>query len=236
MVVFCMAIFVPDAPFTRSNTDLSKQIKGVVNILKNKVFYRITLFSITTQGVFYTMQSLWLGPFLEDVYQMTAANAADIVSIVGIMMIVGCLSAGLLAHWLYKKGVTLYSFTGFTMGLFLLDQFFILLQVPINPLWLWGVFGLLGSCGFLTYALLPKHFSIENIGRVNATMTLLIFLLIFTLQSTIGLILSKWTTTVAGHFPREAHLTVFAILITLQVIGGMLYIAPRSWHLRKHEL
>src|SRR5262249_32826770 len=45
---------------------LRDQFRGIATVFKNREFWRIASFSSVTQGVFYAMQSLWVGTYMSD--------------------------------------------------------------------------------------------------------------------------------------------------------------------------
>jgi hypothetical protein len=68
-------------------------------------------------------------------------------------------------------------------------------------------------------------------GRVNTTLTLLMFVLIFLCQTGVGAMLSLYPVrmTVDGaHYPVEAHLTAWAVLGALQILGAVWYFWPQA--------
>ncbi len=65
------------APETRDSTSPGRasvtQFKGTWHILKSAAFWKIASFSVVTQGVFYAMQSLWVGAWMRDVMGLAAS-------------------------------------------------------------------------------------------------------------------------------------------------------------------
>jgi predicted MFS family arabinose efflux permease len=207
--------------------DMLTQFKGTWHILRSSVFWKIASFSVVTQGVFYAMQSLWIRPYLLDVMGLSAQYAAVLVSVLGIAMMIGCVGFGVAARGLQKRGVTVYAFCGFGMGLFVLVQVLMLVRAPITPALLIACYGVFGGTGILSYAVMAEYFPTHMIGRAHSTLTLVLFILIFGLQVGIGAMLSCWPAQ-GGHYPTAAHLSVWGVLIAMQIASAIWYVLPSS--------
>jgi predicted MFS family arabinose efflux permease len=210
---------------TRHQGTLLAQFKGTWHILCNPGFWKVASFSVISQGTFYAMQSLWLGAYLRDVTRMSTPRAAAMVSVVGVAMMAGCLFFGFVARSLERFGLNLYRVCGIGMLAFLLTQILLVLQVPLPDSVLWAAYGVFGGTGILTYAIMAEHFPAQMIGRVNTTLTLVIFVLIFVFQIAVGAVLSHWPR-VDGHYPVVAHLSAWGALIALQLAGAVWYFLP----------
>ncbi|MGF6601599.1 MFS family permease [Paraburkholderia sp. GAS448] len=215
----------PDARDTHHQADLVSQFKGTWHILKSAAFWKIASFSVVTQGVFYAMQSLWVGAWLRDVMDLQPGAAAALVSILGVAMMAGCVGFGAMARSLERRGISLYAFCGIGMALFVVTQVLIMLRAPLPAGLLWAAYGIFGGTGILSYAVLARHFPPHLIGRSNTTLTLILFLLIFGFQIGVGAVLSLWPAT-SGRYPPAAHLTAWGILVALQVLAAIWYVLP----------
>ncbi|KAF1029012.1 MAG: putative sulfoacetate transporter SauU [Burkholderia plantarii] len=231
LALFTVAVAVliwlgaPEAPRTHRQADLVSQFKGTWHILNSAAFWKIASFSALTQGVFYAMQSLWVGPYLRDVMGFAPHAAAALVSVLGLSMMAGCVGSGVVARALERRGVSLYAFCGIGMACFVATQIAIVARVPLPAVLLWAAYGAFGGVGILSYAMLAEHFPSHLIGRANTTMTLVIFLLIFAFQVGVGAVLSQWPTH-AGQYPRAAHASAWTILIVLQIASAIWYVWP----------
>jgi predicted tellurium resistance membrane protein TerC len=67
----------------------------------------------------------------------------------------------------------------------------------------------------------PRHLA----GRVNTTLTLVMFMLVFVFQIGVGALLNCWPSQ-GGHYPAVAHLSAWGILVALQVIAAVWYFMP----------
>jgi hypothetical protein len=121
------------------------------------------------------------------------------------------------------------------MVLFVVTQLLMMLRVPLPPAALIIAYGVFGGTGILSYAVAAKYFPSHMAGRVNTTLTLVIFLLIFGFQVGVGAMLSLWPEQ-AGRYPASAHIAVWAVLVALQVASAIWYMLPgRALHERGSE-
>ncbi|KVQ60776.1 MFS transporter [Burkholderia territorii] len=215
----------PEAEQPRHQGGLVSQFKGTWHILGSGAFWKISSFSIVTQGVFYAMQSLWVGPYLRDVAGFDAQHAARLVSVLGFAMMAGCVGFGAAARVLERRGVSVQAFCGVGIALFVATQVAIIARVSLPPGVLWAAYGMFGGVGILTYAVLARHFPAHLIGRANTTLTLVIFVLIFAFQIGIGAVLSHWPA-IDGRYPAVAHVTAWSVLLALQLASAVWYAWP----------
>jgi predicted MFS family arabinose efflux permease len=223
LVALALWALAPQTRDSHRQASLGAQFKGTWHILKSAAFWKIASFSVVTQGVFYAMQSLWVGAWMRDVMGLAPREAAAQVSILGFAMMAGCVGFGAAARGLEKRGISLYAFCGIGMALFVVTQLLIMFGAPLPAGLLWSAYGIFGGTGILSYAMLARHFPAHLIGRGNTTLTLIIFLLIFSFQIGVGAVLSLWPAT-AGHYPAAAHLTAWGILVVLQIASAIWYV------------
>ncbi|MFM0437813.1 MFS transporter [Paraburkholderia strydomiana] len=224
-VALAQWMLVPETNETRHQASIGAQFQGTLHILRSATFWKIASFSVVTQGVFYAMQSLWVGAWLRDVQGFEPKEAAALVSILGFAMMAGCVGFGAAARSLERRGVSLYAFCGIGMALYVLTQLLIVFNAPLPASLLWAAYGIFGGTGILTYAVMARSFPAHMTGRVNTTLTLIIFLLIFGFQIGVGAVLSHWPAS-GGHYPAAAHLAAWGILIAFQVLSAVWYVIP----------
>ncbi|MDR6377545.1 MFS transporter [Paraburkholderia caledonica] len=224
-VALAQWMLVPETNETRHQASIGAQFQGTLHILRSATFWKIASFSVVTQGVFYAMQSLWVGAWLRDVQGFEPKEAAALVSILGFAMMAGCVGFGAAARSLERRGVSLYAFCGIGMTLYVLTQLLIVFNAPLPASLLWAAYGIFGGTGILTYAVMARSFPAHMTGRVNTTLTLIIFLLIFGFQIGVGAVLSHWPAS-GGHYPAAAHLAAWGILIAFQVLSAVWYVIP----------
>ena len=238
-VALAIWLFAPAPRDTHPQPSVLEQFKGTWHILSSRRFWKLAAFSGLNQGVFYAMQSLWVGAFLHDVLPAatdSGVRIATLISILGAAFIVGNIVFGAVARMLEKRGVPVYLSSGITMMLFVVVQILIAARVPLPEPVLWSAYGALGGTGILTYAVLAHEFPVRLIGRVNTTFTLVIFLVIFALQIGIGRVLGHWPAS-EGHYPVVAHQSVWFGLVAVQLLTAIWYFFPgQRSNMRTHAI
>lgn len=218
----------PEKPGSHAQGGLTEALQGVRQVLGSAMFWKVTSLSGMTQGVFYAMQSLWMAPFMRDVEGMGEAQAASLVSVVGLAMMAGSVGFGAAARSLERRGLSVFAFSGVGMVLFVVVQVLLMLRTPIPPMWLWAAYGIFGGTGILSYAVLAEHFHGTLIGRVNTSLTLVVFVLIFLCQVGVGAVLGAYTAHSA-----QAHFSAWTALVVLQVLGAVWYFWPQRQRVRE---
>ncbi|XZR55689.1 MFS transporter [Cupriavidus oxalaticus] len=213
---------VPDKP-RAGKESLREQLRGTRQILASERFWRVVPLTLLNQGVFLAVQTLWVGAFLRDVAGFDPATSARLVSVIGFAMMAGCVGSGWAARHLERIGVSLYAFAGIGMTGFIVVQALLMAQVPLPPVLLWAAYGVFGSSGILTYAVLARSFPDALIGRATTALTLTVFLATFACQVGVGFVLDLWPSS-GGHYPKAAHLAAWGGLVALQVLAALWYL------------
>ncbi|MEM5428891.1 MFS transporter [Cupriavidus oxalaticus] len=213
---------VPDKP-RAGKESLREQLRGTRQILGSERFWRVVPLTLLNQGVFLAVQTLWVGAFLRDVPGFDPATSARLVSVIGFAMMAGCVGSGWAARHLERIGVSLYAFAGIGMTGFIVVQALLMAQVPLPPVLLWAAYGVFGSSGILTYAVLARSFPDALIGRATTALTLTVFLATFACQVGVGFVLDLWPSS-GGHYPKAAHMTAWGGLVVLQVLAAVWYL------------
>lgn len=229
-LTFAMAVLlwfgVPDARRAGKET-FAEQLRGTRLILVSEKFWRVVPLTLLNQGIFLAVQTLWVSAFMRDVQGLAPSEGARLVSVIGFAMMAGCVGAGWAARHLERRGVSLYAFAGFGMIGFIAVQLLLMARLPFLPLGvLWAAYGVFGSSGILTYALLARRFPDALIGRATTAMTLTVFLATFVFQVGIGFVLDFWPSS-GGHYPVAAHWVVWGGLVGLQVLAAGWYLMEK---------
>ncbi len=146
---------------------LAEQLRGTRQILGSERFWRVVPLTLLNQGVFLAVQTLWVGAFMRDVSGFAPDQSARLVSVIGLAMMAGCVGSGWAARHLERLGMSLKAFAGAGMMSFIVVQALIMAQVPLPPALLWAAYGVFGSSGILTYAVLARSFPDALIGRAT---------------------------------------------------------------------
>ena len=209
----------------RARETMGSQFRALADIFRQQLFWRTALFASMTQAVFYAMQSLWVGAFLRDVSRLTPATAAGLVSVLAFAMMAGCVGFGTFARSLERRGLSVRALCGLGMLVFVAVQILIMARVALPASFLWAAYGFFGGTGILSYAVLTESFAPHLTGRVNTSLNLVLFMMVFAFQIGVGAVLSLWRP-IAGHYPAAAHLCAWAILVALQLLSAAWYFMP----------
>jgi sugar phosphate permease len=193
-----------------------EQGRGVVEIFRSPVFWRIAPSSVVSQAAFLAIQGLWAGPWLRDVAGLDKAVAAGYLFWVAAAMAAGFLGMGQLTYRLSRRGIPPLAVSVGGMALFMLAQLALLLK--LEPLWpLWVLFGFFGTAGTLNYAILTQAFPPALAGRVNTALNLLVFVAAFAGQWGMGAIINRWPAT-GGGYAEPGYQLAFGLALAGQLL------------------
>lgn len=223
----------------RSTGSLGDQIDGIRQILTSPIFWRVAPVVVSTQAAHIAVQTLWAGPWLKDVAGLERADVAHYLLLITAGMIVGFPVQGALAERLQRVGIPVISVM--LVGVVLFD----IVQIPIILGWtdnlavVWTAYGFLGCIGILAYADLPQSFPPALSGRVITCVNVFVFVLAFTFQWGIGLIVNQWQPTAEGVYPLEAYRAAFGAVLVIEIACFAWYFLYRRAGIRtpppKHE-
>ena len=225
LIVLALFTLVPERDEQHPKTTLRVQLRDIGGIFRSAVFWRTAPFVMASQGVFLGVQGLWAGPYLRDVSGLAAGAAANIVALVGLAMVLGAVGSGWLARRLQQQGISLHVTAGAGMLLFMLAQLLILLDVALPGWLLWGMYGVFGTSGVLSYAALVREFPGHLAGRVSTGLTLAIFAGAFVVQYGFGLLLNAWPHD-GGGYAVVAHRASWMIALAVQLAAGAWFCRP----------
>ena len=198
---------------------LRELLRGIGQIYRSALFWRVVPVVMLTQAGFMAIQGLWAGPWLRDVAGLERPAMATGLLYIALAMVAGFLLLGQCASWLNRRGVSLAAIMITGLGLFLLAQAGLILAPAVPALPSWLLFGFFGSSGILSYPLLAQYFPPELAGRVNTCVNLLVFLGAFAIQWSIGALINLWPATPAGGYPTAAYRVAFGVMLGLQLLA-----------------
>lgn len=234
MVIASVTLFllVPDHTEVQKKETLQAQMKGLRAIFADRFFWMIAPLTMFSQASFISIQSLWGGPWLQDIGGLARPEMATTLLQTASAMVAGFLVMGTLAERLARVGIPsiLLSVTG--MVLFQIVQLLIILGPSDQQLSAtWIAFGFFGTTGIVQYAVLSRHYPRHLAGRVNTAMNLLVFISIFILQYSIGAIINLWPQASPGHYLGIAYQASFGFVLLLQTVALCWFI----WEYRRQS-
>ncbi|MCC8999998.1 MAG: MFS transporter [Candidatus Contendobacter sp.] len=190
------------------------QWRGLVDIYRSPVFWRIAPSSVLSQATFLAIQGLWAGPWLRDVMGLDKAATAGILFWMAAAMIAGFVGMGQLVYRLSQRGIPPLAVAAVGMALFMGVQWALLFK--LGPmLLLWVLFGFIGVVGTLTYAILTQAFPPALAGRVNTALNVLVFVAAFAGQWGMGAIINCWP--VSNGYAEPGYQWAFGLALAAQL-------------------
>lgn len=216
-VALALLLVVPEHGGAAPAGDWRAQWRGLADIFRSRVFWRIAPSSVLSQASFLAIQGLWAGPWLRDVAGLEKTVAANYLFWIAVAMIGGFLGMGQLAYRLSRRGIPPVAVAAGGMALFMLAQLALLLEwEPMLPLWV--LFGFFGTAGTLNYAILTQAFPPMLAGRVNTALNLLVFVAAFAGQWSMGAMINRWPVTGGGYAAR-GYQVAFGLALLAQLLS-----------------
>ncbi len=219
-------VLLPDT-HTSHQLSFKAQCQGTIKIFKTPTFWRWVSLPAATGGMFYAAHTLWVRHYMAEVLQYGPAEIAGYVSLIGISMVLGTASTGLLARRVEALGISLHYFSGIGMLSFMLIQFLLILEVPVPAVITWFVFGFAGSSWTVNFASGAEIFPAHILGRVTTSYNVVFFSSIFLTQLLIGYIVDMWDKLPNGQYPAIAHMTAWSFFLAIQTITAIIFFWPR---------
>jgi len=224
---------VPDHGGARHpDSKIKDAFAGVKNIFTSRPFWRVAPHAVLSQATFTSILGLWSGPWLRDVAGLERAAVTQQLFWIAAAMIGGFYTWGLIAERLQRRfAVRPMTVAATGMCGFIIVQLALVWELPVGrpdlTLAVWLAFGFFGTAGILPFAALSQAFPSHLAGRVNTALNLLIFVMAFVSQWTIGLIIDLWPRPPGGGYAADGYQVAFAILAALQIMGFAWYVARR---------
>lgn len=214
---------VPDKFVGGSGESFAQQIRTLGGIYGNRTFWRFAPQGSLTVGGFMAIQGLWAVPWLMEVNGVSRGDAAGILLLMSLAMLVGFLFVATCSAWLARRGISPMMLLTAGMGLSLVVELAIILGMAPAP-WLWPMLGLSFSLGNIAYSQLTVSFPIALSGRVNTALNLLVFVGAFGLQWGIGAAVDVLADH--GMVRAEAFRAAFSALLATQVLAFVWFLVP----------
>lgn len=209
----------PGHPFLdRKAEPAGDMLRGLVEVLRNPRLRPILALNFCNYACTFTVQGLWGGPYLREVYGMSPIAAGNVLFFAVIAYQVGMLAFGPLDRRLdTRKGIAL----GGTLVIIALLAILALASRP--PVWL--PVAVIIAMGFFSASstMVMTHgrgiFPDRLIGRGIATINTAVMLGVACMQTLSGLIIGAFEPEADGARTEEAYRALFGTL-TLVLIGA----------------
>ncbi len=194
--------------------------EGVRQVLSEKYFWAVTVWSIFSMGVFFAFGGLWAGPYLMHVYGMTRAEAGGILNMLSIGILVGSPCMAYLSERVFhsRKNVLMASSAVLVVLMIFMNVFPQGIPKPI----LYVLFLLISASslapGVISITTVKELFPVEITGTSIGTVNLFPFVGGAVLQLVVGILLDSYPKTAAGTYPLEAYSRMLMVFL----VGGLI--------------
>ncbi len=216
---------VPEKKIEQNGDSIKEQIQGIIQVFSSLTFWRIAPLTVMSQAAFLAIQGLWSGPWLRDVAGMERDMIAQVLLMIAAAMVGGFILMGAVAERLSRLGIKPIVIAAAGMTAFMITQGLLILEATSWSRTLWVLFGFFGTTGIIPYAVLSQSFPLHLSGRVNTGVNLLVFIAAFSAQWGIGAIINLWPGTAAGGYAPAGYQAGFAMMLCLQVIALLWFVA-----------
>ena len=138
----------------------------------------------------------------------------------------GSLLTGALANWLERFGISLLTYFGIAMILFMGFQGVITFELMPVSIWPWVGFGLLANSAMVVYAHLARFFPNDLSGRVITAVNALTFGGVFLIQYLIGEIINFFPTNIDGEYDPQGFFWGFGMALLVQTVSFIWFLLP----------
>jgi MFS family permease len=214
-LLVAVAVFtVPDRMAGISTEGLGEALRGIGNVLANRVFWRYAPLNLVGTGGFMALQALWAVPWLIHVNGYTRSEAAQHLFLMSLALLAGYLLIAAFSTRLARRGIPpLRLFVG---GMLSGWTIALLIVAGLGPTWLlWILYGFALSSANLSYPLVTAAFPPQYSGRVNTAYNLMAFVGAFSIQWGFGALVDLLNAS--GLEPRNAYRATFATLLAMQL-------------------
>ena len=213
LVAALIFFLVPQHGVAAVRAGIAGQLGEVGDILVHRAFWRFAPAMALITGGFMAVQGLWAVPWLIAVDGLTRHQAAEILFVLNLAMLLSHLGIATFATRLARAGIRPSMLLAGGYGLALLSQ--AAMVAGLRPIALaWFAYGIGVSGGSLAYALLAARFAPSLSGRVTTALNLLAFVGAFSLQWGLGVLIDG--LILSGLAEAAAYRSAFAIMLALQ--------------------
>lgn len=209
-----------------AGTDSSSSAAPVnyADIIGHPYFRRIAPIGFFTYGGMVTMQTLWAGPWMQDVAGYSVVETATGLFWINMSMLCSFWGWGFAGPWMSRRAIDVNRVMARALPLPLLVMLMILLLGPQAGAWAWALYCV--SCTFMALALpaVGQAFDAGVAGRALSAFNLVVFAGVFVLQWGIGLALDAFGA--AGFDSLSAFRAALSIYLVANVLAW-------RWFVRK---
>lgn len=200
---------------------------SIVDVVRAPVFRKATSLVLVSHMTFFGIQGLWVGRWLSDVAHFSDGQVAYLLYMSMAAIIFGSIAVGMLTEWAGRRGIVPLDVAAIGVGLFVLVQAAMALNMTPSVQLLSVLFTLVGTITGMEFAIVAQSMPKESTGRAVTCLNLFIFVGAFLVQAGFGQLIGLWTPDANNHYPAIAYRVALGVLVLLQLPGLVLYFLRR---------
>jgi MFS family permease len=215
-------VAVPDRVIIPSTASIPATLSFV---FRDRRFWRIAPLSATCVGSAWSLQGLWVSPWLMDVEGVDRKTVVEQLFIMSIVLSGGAWLFGMTVHFIKRRGIGAETILAMVAVLFIAAELALILRAPLPSILPWSIVAIVGTATVVSFAVIADYFPSELAGRANGALNVLHFGWAFLAQYATGLILEQWSAN-DGHRPVQAYQVAFGLDVALQIAAWVWYALP----------
>ena len=193
-------------------------LAGLLEILRDGVFWRVAIAIGTNQCAVVSLFTLWITAWLRDVAGYDRAAAAAGLGWVALALIAGYFFFGRLGDMRARRGQSLLPLFAFGVAASVVMLLLLAFRVTTAAVFIWAAFVFFGTGATLAHSIATRRFPREMAGRVNTALNTFTFFGIFLGQWATGAVLNQFPPSATGYDPR-GYAYAFGALGLVQAAG-----------------
>ena len=193
--------------------------QAVRDVYRDRAFRETAALVLIPHTVFFGIQGLWIGRWLNDVAHFSEAATAYLLYLGMAAIIFGAIAVGMVTEWAGKRGIAPIQVAAAGIALFIAVQLGFVLDYRPSYQLLAVLFTLVGTITGIEYAIVAQSMPPALTGRAATCLNLLIFLGAFAVQAGFGQIVGCWRPNLLQQYPAMAYRVGFGALVALQLPG-----------------
>ena len=147
------------------STDLRKILANILNLIREKDYWIISLATFCRYGIFAAVQALWAGPYLMTVIGISPVATGNMLLLMGVGLIMGSPVCGWFSDSLFKtrKGVIIAGLSGMSLVLAVLACLPQSANLTVLSVLFFG-FGIFTSAGQIVFAHIKERMPVQYAG------------------------------------------------------------------------
>lgn len=215
-------VVVPERVIIRPPASVPATLSSV---FRDRRFWRIAPLSATCVGSAWSLQGLWVSPWLMDVEGFDHTAVVGRLFIMSIVLSCGAWLFGMTVHYIKRRSIGAETILAIIAMLFIAAESVLILRAPLPSILPWSIVAIVGTATVVSFAVIADYFPPELAGRANAALNVLHFGWAFLAQYATGLVLEQWSAN-DGHRPVQAYQVAFGLNVALQIAASIWFALP----------